>query len=683
MKFVKRRDGSLVKFDGKRILYAIERAFFEVRPDEINRARLVYKKVLEAMKGFDVLSVDEIQDIIEKCLMEFPDVQLAYRDYRTKKDEVRRFMKSLGISDVKLTMNAITVLKERYLARDANGKIIETPGELFKRVAKTIAKNDKAEYEEKFYNMMARLEFLPNSPTLFNAGRELGQLSACFVLPVHDSLESIFEAVKRTAIIEQSGGGVGFDFSELRPKGDIVKSTKGVASGPVSFMRVFDVATDVIKAGGRRRGAMMGVLAVNHPDIFDFIEAKRESSYLTNFNISVGITDKFMDAVAEGGAFELVNPRDGSIVRKVSARDIWKRIVKSAWETGDPGLLFIDTINKRNPTPKLGMIRATNPCGEVPLYPYESCNLGSINLVRMLRREGERHVFDWDKFRETIALAVRFLDNLIDVNNYPYPEIEKTTKANRKIGLGVMGFADMLALLKIPYDSAAALRLGEKIAKFLYDISHSASEQLGLERGSFPNFKESIWSERYSAMRNATTTVIAPTGSISIIAGVSSGIEPIFAVAFVRNILGGKRLLEINPVFERYAKEYGFYSTKLMLRIARTGSIQDISEVPKDIRRIFKTAHEIPYAQHIKVQASFQKYVDNSVSKTINLPAGASQKDVERAFKLAYKLGCKGITIYRYGSKPEQVLSFVAPKKYLLAHAEYAGGCPTGKCPMP
>jgi ribonucleoside-diphosphate reductase alpha chain len=301
----------------------------------------------------------------------------------------------------------------------------------------------------------------------------------------------------------------------------------------------------------------------------------------------------------------------------------------------------------------------------------------------MLRREGERHVFDWDKFRETIALAVRFLDNLIDVNNYPYPEIEKTTKANRKIGLGVMGFADMLALLKIPYDSAAALRLGEKIAKFLSDISHSASEQLGLERGSFPNFKESIWSERYSAMRNATTTVIAPTGSISIIAGVSSGIEPIFAVAFVRNILGGKRLLEINPVFERYAKEYGFYSTKLMLRIARTGSIQDISEVPKDIRRIFKTAHEIPYAQHIKVQASFQKYVDNSVSKTINLPAGASQKDVERAFKLAYKLGCKGITIYRYGSKPEQVLSFVAPKKYLLAHAEYAGGCPTGKCPMP
>lgn len=695
MKYVKKRDGNLEKFDKNRILFALERAFFEVNPEKIKDAKKILNKVLFEIekKKQEIISVEEIQDIIENVLEKsgYKEIKNSYHIYRLKKERLRKFMDELGVK-TKLTINAITVLEERYLLRDSSGKIIETPAQLFRRVANTVAeaeKNYNGNYEEiseKFYKMMAKLEFLPNSPTLFNANTELGQLSACFVLPIEDSLQSIFETVKRTAIIEQTGGGVGFSFSKLRPKGDIVKSTHGVASGPVSFMRVFDVVTDVIKAGGKRRGAMMGVLHVSHPDILEFINSKLDGKTLQNFNISVAIDDKFMDAVKHNKNYDLINPRNGEIQNSIPAREIWNKIIEVAWKTGDPGVIFIDEINRRNPTSHIGKIESTNPCGEVLLHPYESCNLGSINLVKMLKKENDKYIFDWEKFKETIEFGVRFLDNVIDVNKYPYPEIEKVTKDNRRIGLGIMGFADMLILLGIPYNSKKALKLAEDIAKFISNISHRASEKLAYERGSFPNFNGSKWQKLgYSAMRNATTTAIAPTGSISIIAGVSSGIEPIFAVAFIRNILGGKRILEINPIFEMFAKKYNFYSTTLMLKIAKTGSIQNIKEIPNDIKDLFLTAHEISPEQHIKMQATFQKYIDNSVSKTINFKENAKISDVKKAYELAYKLKCKGITIYRYGSKEEQVLYFVSAKKgkLITAEAEYSGGCPTRHCPMP
>ena len=560
---------------------------------------------------------------------------------------------------------------------------------MFLRVARAIAKVDKnyggnpKESEKTFYEMMAKLEFLPNSPTLFNAGTKLGQLSACFVLPVEDSLKSIFTAVKNMAIIEQSGGGVGFDFSKLRPKGDIVKSTKGVASGPVSFMRVFDVATDVIKAGGKRRGAMMGILRVDHPDIEEFITAKQKPGVLSNFNISVAVTDDFMEKIEADEEYWLVNPRNKRKVRKLKARYIWNLIAESAWKSGDPGVVFIDEVNRHNPTPEVGRIEATNPCGEQPLLPYESCNLGSINLSRMV----ENGKINWKKLRKTVRNAVHFLDNVIDANKFPLKKIEQMTKANRKIGLGIMGFADMLIKLGIPYNSEKALKLAEKLMKFITDEARKKSVELGEERGSFPNFDKSIWKDKYSAMRNATVTTIAPTGSISIIAGCSSGIEPLFAISFIRNVLGGTRLFEINPLFEITAKERGFYSAKLLEEIAKTGSVQKIKEVPDDVKKIFVTALDISPEWHVKMQAAFQKYTDNAVSKTVNLPFEASVEDVRKIFELAWKLKCKGVTVFRYGSKPEQVLYIgeikTEKKKFVTAESEYAGGCPTKTCPFP
>jgi ribonucleoside-diphosphate reductase alpha chain len=690
---IKKRDGRVTDFDPDRIRNAVHKAFLAVELGNGEKAESITSEVVSLLKEKfkeKTPSVEDAQDLVIEVLEKkgYEKVAQAYQDFRKKKEELRAFREKLGI-EPKLTVNALEVLKARYLLRDEEENIIETPTLLFERVAKATAKVDKTfrekpeKSEKTFYEMMAKLEFLPNTPTLFNAGTNIGQLSACFVLPVPDSLDGIFTTVKNMALIEQTGGGVGFNFSRLRPRGDIVRSTKGVASGPVSFMRIFDTATEVIKAGGKRRGAMMGILRVDHPDVLEFITAKQNPTLLSNFNVSVAVTDEFMQAVEADQAYWLINPRNREKVKTLKAREVWNLMARSAWASGDPGVVFIDEINRHNPTPEVGRIESTNPCGEQPLLPYESCNLGSINLSRMV----EDGRISWDKLRETVRNAVHLLDNIVDANVYPLKEIAEITRANRKIGLGVMGFADMLIMLGVPYDSEEALELGEQVMKFIEEEAHKKSREIGEARGSFPNLEKSIWKDRYSAFRNATVTTVAPTGTISIIAGCSSGIEPLFAVSFMRNVLGGARLFETNALFEETAKARGFYSAKLLEEIARTGSVQKIAGVPEDVKRLFVTALDIDPVWHVKMQAAFQKNTDNAVSKTVNLPFEAKVEDVREIYDLAWQLKCKGVTVFRYGSKPEQVLYIGEVKakegKFVSAQSEYAGGCPTMNCPFP
>ena len=674
IKQIKKRNGSIVKFDKEKITNAIFKAAQSVGGSDRAEAEAVADKVLEFLKQKYkedyVPTVEEVQDLVEKALIETGHAATAksYIIYRHRKNVEREMKIILGVEDdLKLPLNSVQVLERRYLLKDDEGKVIESPSQLFRRVARYLASNEKNygaddetvnHYAEAFYQVMTNFEFLPNSPTLMNAGTPLGQLAACFVLPVEDSIEKIFESVKHQAIIHKTGGGTGFCFSYLRPKGDFVKSTAGIASGPISFMSAFDNATNVIKQGGKRRGANMATMHMWHPDIEEFITMKQNPGVMENFNVSVMADDKFMQAVDSNGEYELLNPRDMEPVRTVSARSLFNLISYSAWKSAEPGLLFIDEINRKNPTPN-DPIHATNPCGEVPMPDYESCNLGSINLAKFVeldwsKRDWRKKV-DWKRLRYVTRLAFQFLDNVIDMNKYPIRQIKEQTMKNRRIGLGIMGFARMLFKMGIRYDSELGYEVGEEVMKSINDEARKMSRELGRVRGSFPGFKESTHSKRYDAMRNATCTSIAPTGTISMIADTSSGIEPVFALSFLKTVRAGQYYY-LDPVFEHVLKVRGLYSEELIKKVMEEGSIQSMQEIPQDIKEVFRVAYDISPQSHVLMQAAFQKNVDLAVSKTINMPASASVEDVEAVYLLAWKTGCKGITIYRDSSRQEQVL---------------------------
>ena len=681
---VRRRDGRVVPFDLARIEVAVARAAHEAGHRDPGAPRVLARSVADALgrrRPGEVATVEEIQDLVEAQLMAagLDDVARAYIIFRQQRAELRATKALIGVRDeLKLSAAAVTVLAERYLLRHDDGRPAESTGEMMDRVANCVAaaeesfrRGSSAMWAEQFSAGLRSLAFLPNSPTLMNAGTELGLLSACFVLPVDDSLRSIFGTLAHSAEIHQAGGGTGYTFTHLRPAGDRVTSTGGTASGPMSFLRLFDAAAGVISMGGRRRGASMAVLDVSHPDIYDFVTTKADSvSELTRFNLSVGVTDAFLRAVTRDGPHRLINPRTGKTVAQVPAADLFTAICEAAHQCGDPGLVFLDAINRANPTPARGRIEATNPCGEVPLLPYESCNLGSINLARMI----SGGAVDWDRLADVTRLAVRFLDDVIDVSRYPIPELEVATRATRKIGLGVMGLAEMLASLGIPYDSERGVRLAGRIARSIKQAASAASARLAEERGAFPAFADSRFAGSVPR-RNAQLTSIAPTGTISLIAGTTAGIEPMFAIAYTRAVIG-RRLLEVNPCFDRLARDRGFYRHELIAEIARRGGIRDYPRVPAEVRAAFPTAAEITPEWHLRMQAAVQRHVDAAVSKTVNLPADATVDDVRAIYLAAWKAKVKGITVYRYGSRQGQVLSYVAPEQALLSADEtFSGGC--------
>jgi ribonucleoside-diphosphate reductase alpha chain len=591
------------------------------------------------------------------------------------------------MKEPRLSENALRVLEARYLRRDSGRRIIETPRELFERVAKAVGEAElswgssaqASRWREEFTEILVSLDFLPNSPTLMNAGTPMGQLSACFVLPVEDSMEGIFNSLKYMALVQQTGGGTGFSFSRLRPKGDTVEPTGGEASGPVSFMKIFDCATENIKQGGKRRGANMGILRVDHPDILEFISSKRDETAFRNFNLSVAVTDLFMEAVRRNEDYSLVHPRTRKPAGTLRAPKVFQQIVDAAWSTGDPGLVFLDAINRANPTPQLGAMESTNPCGEIPLLPYESCNLASINLAHMLQSSGNHPEVDWERLRGTVRNAVRFLDNVIEVNSYPIPEIERISRSNRKIGLGVMGFAEMLIELGIPYDSDGALRLAEELMRVIDGESLHASQKLAEERGVFSHWKESIYAAKNLKVRNAARTAIAPTGTISIIADTSASIEPLFALAYRRShVLGDQTLYSVNPVFLKYLENKKLKGPELFREIVEKGQLRNVKGLPEETKRLFVTALEIPVERHLQIQAAFQRHIDNSVSKTINLPQEAVPEDVAFAYQRAWEMGLKGITLYRYGSKSAQVLELGAHQE--TAPYDYGSKCDPEEC---
>ncbi|MFW6115302.1 MAG: vitamin B12-dependent ribonucleotide reductase [Thermodesulfobacteriota bacterium] len=635
----------------------------EINTDQAKEITMSLRGDIEKL-GLNEIKLPLLSKIIDAKMLE-------YGFTHTKPIHLTKQSFDQGIES-RLSTNALTVLERRYLRKDEEGKVIETPEEMFRRVAHHVSlaelnyssEDQVQEVEEAFFQVMTELKFLPNSPTLMNAGTELGQLAACFVLPVEDSMEGIFDALKNAALIHKSGGGTGFAFSRLRPKNSRVGSTGGVASGPVSFMKIFNTATEQVKQGGTRRGANMAILRVDHPDILEFIDSKKDDKELTNFNISVALTEEFIEALRNNTTYALIDPLTKTESGRLQAKNVYDKIVYQAWQNGDPGIIFLDRINADNVTPELGKMESTNPCGEQPLLPYEACNLGSINLAKFVLNDENGVRIDREALRETVSISIRFLDNAIDMSNYPLDEIADMARGNRKIGLGVMGFADMLYQMGIPYNSEEALSIGEEVMAFVQAESKKASLELGKERGVFPNFKKSIFKDtpedRY---RNATTTTIAPTGTLSIIAGCSSGIEPIFGLSFARNVMDNDTLIEVNPYFAVTAKEQDFYSEDLMSRLAKQGSLKDIDEIPDEVKKVFVTAHDISPEWHIRMQAAFQKYTDNAVSKTVNLPKSAGPEDVLRIYNLAYELRCKGVTIYRDGSKKSQVLSFGAKEK--------------------